>query len=144
MNLSRPAAQFEHASDRTLHWTLSFYIPPERLWETGALAAGEQPAFTCRYRPDAVARMQLGEPVSRALRNAVEPLFNDIADREANGAACDFILAADPSGVPGVDPDARARLACDATFHPPGAAAPVLVRAQQRRAQLACQLCAEL
>lgn len=121
MNLSRPAAQFEHASDRTLHWTLSFYIPPERLWDTGALAAGEQPAFACRYRPDAVARMQLGEPVSRALRNAVEPLFNDIADREANGAACDFILAADSSGVPGVDSDARARLACDATFHPPGA-----------------------
>ncbi|MBX3479495.1 MAG: hypothetical protein KF842_03780 [Caulobacter sp.] len=85
------AATFEEASDRTLHWTLSLYIDAERLYGPGK-------PLGARHDPDAIRRVQLADPVSRALRDAIEPLFNDIADREWLGNVQDFLLAARPAG----------------------------------------------
>ena len=70
----------EIANDRTLYWTLSFYIPVDRL------------------RTDAADGIPAAEPSAadkrtRTLRDAIEPLFNDIADRSRLGKIEDRMFA---------------------------------------------------
>lgn len=112
-------ANYERAEDRTLHWTLSLYVRPEKLWETEIVGtSGTEPAIGCTFQSDCVAMMQLQEPASRALRDAIEPLFNDIADRESQGQASDFLLAVDVGPKQG-DPGAFVRKHVDLVFDPP-------------------------
>ena len=67
----------EEALDRTLYWTLSFYLPVERL--------------SLRPGPAKVVPV---DPHSARLRDAIEPLFNDIADRSRLGRIEDSLFAA--------------------------------------------------
>lgn len=73
---------FEECEDRSLYFTLSLYISDRKI--TAAL--GE------RLTPAALRKFQPGYRGSKRLREAVEPLFNDIADRERLGAVDDFLL----------------------------------------------------
>ena len=80
---SSDRSQTEIANDRTLYWTLSFYIPVERLRE----AAG--PAAPAAAQPPVSA----ADKRTRTLRDAIEPLFNDIADRSRLGKIEDRMFA---------------------------------------------------
>ncbi|TKD49899.1 hypothetical protein [Sphingomonas baiyangensis] len=104
---AKPATGYCAAQPQTLHWTVSLYIDAGRLFVDGAggpietlpcAAAGTdaaKPLFDRAFDAEAIRAIQMRDPVSRALRNAVEPLFNDIADREWMGNTQDFVLAAD-------------------------------------------------
>jgi len=71
-------AQYQDARDGTLYWTLSFYLP--------ARLVGPQ-------RPEPA----VGDD-TRRLREAIEPLFNDIADRSSwEGKVEDRMFAAAPA-----------------------------------------------
>ena len=70
--------QYQDARDGTLYWTLSFYLP--------ARLVGPQ-------RPESA----VGDD-TRHLREAIEPLFNDIADRSSwEGKVDDRMFAAAPA-----------------------------------------------
>ncbi|MBY9066601.1 hypothetical protein K1X12_06800 [Hyphomonas sp. WL0036] len=73
---------FEECEDKSIYFTLSLYISEKNV--TAALGQ--------RLTPDAVRDFQPGYRGSKRLRDAVEPLFNDIADRERLGAVDDFLL----------------------------------------------------
>lgn len=78
---------FDRALDGTAYWTLSLYI------NAGSLAALYPPEL--RANPgDALRSAQLRHKPSFALRNAIDPLFNDIADRDFFGRPRDFLFAA--------------------------------------------------
>ena len=73
----RARTQYHDARDGTLYWTLSFYLP--------ARLVGPQ-------RPEPA----IGDD-TRCLREAIEPLFNDIADRSSwEGKVDDRMFAAAP------------------------------------------------
>jgi len=83
------------AEDGTLYWTLSFYIP------YSALCPGSAPEVVGDIPPmppsfDAATRLkQLDEmqnAATREVRDAVDPLFNDIADRTRQGDVLDRLL----------------------------------------------------
>jgi hypothetical protein len=74
---------FERSGDRSLYWTLSFYIDRDTVSQL--LGAAPTPAQLRMF--------QTGYRDSRKLRDAIEPLFNDIADRERLGAIDDFLLS---------------------------------------------------
>ncbi len=91
------SSTFDRAFDGTAYWTLSLYIAADRL----ADYYGED----LRKDPGAMLRAaQLRHKPSFALRNAIDPLFNDIADRDFFGRPRDFLFAAglgaDQSGTP--------------------------------------------
>ncbi len=75
-NHADSGAALEEALDRTLYWTLSFYIPVERL-----------------ARRPGPARVIPVDDRSAKLRDAIEPLFNDIADRSRLGRIEDSLFA---------------------------------------------------
>ncbi|WP_423604121.1 hypothetical protein [Sphingomonas sp. MS122] len=82
---SRSRSRTEVSKDRTLYWTLSFYIPADRLRPAGAEdAAGPLGAQ--------IAGAAVSKP-TRTLRDAIEPLFNDIADRSRLGKVEDRLFA---------------------------------------------------
>ncbi len=66
-------AQLQEARDRTLYWTLSFYIDAGPLGAKRACAANA---------------------ATQDLRDAIDPLFNDIADRSRLGVVEDELFAA--------------------------------------------------
>lgn len=79
---ARPVG-FDEAIDKTVYWTLSLYVSRERLGTaTGA-----------SIRPLHALKVQSEDEGSLELRDAIEPLFNDIADRERLGRVEDVILA---------------------------------------------------
>jgi hypothetical protein len=78
---------FDRVLDGTAYWTLSLYIAAESLTELYPNLALQNPGESLR---DA----QLGHKPSFALRNAIDPLFNDIADRDFFGRPRDFLFAA--------------------------------------------------
>lgn len=83
MNAMGPnAAGFEECEDKSVYFTLSLYISEKRVTE----------ALGRPLDPETVRRFQPGYRSSKRLRDAVEPLFNDIADRERLGAVDDFLL----------------------------------------------------
>lgn len=100
------AQGYESARPGTLYWTLSLYINPGRV----AAAAG-QPNQPLRH--DQFSAVQAAHLPSLLLRNAIDPLFNDIADREVLGAVQEHLLAAidAPEPPPGADHRARRRSA---------------------------------
>lgn len=75
---------FDSAKDRTVFWTLSIYIPQLRL--TGLIGKP--------IKPEHALLVQFEDERSMQLRDAIEPLFNDIADRERLGKVEDTLLAA--------------------------------------------------
>ncbi len=118
MNAPGGAASFETAEDRTLYWTLSFHVGAGKLWRD-ARARGGTPAIGAPFRRECVSALQAAEPVSSALRAAIEPLFNDISDREQGGKPVDFLLAAETAD--GEEGGVAARAFVPITFHPPEA-----------------------
>lgn len=110
---------FITAEDGTLYWTLSLHVPPSKLWLRGNhCEAGQQLPLGVRFDRARIAAMQLREPVSRALSQAIEPLFNDIADRDDMGCASDYLFAID-SAPCGESASACARRSEAVEFHPP-------------------------
>ncbi|WP_353256675.1 hypothetical protein [Hyphomonas sp.] len=73
---------FEDCEDRSLYFTLSLYITEQKVTE----------ALGRHLAPELLRAFQPGYRSSKRLRDAVEPLFNDIADRERLGAVDDFLL----------------------------------------------------
>lgn len=80
--------QFEAAVSGTVYWTLSLYVEPEKVADALGLPQGGylDAAF--------LRRIQMGHMPSFALRNAIDPLLNDIADRDMQGEVREFLLAA--------------------------------------------------
>ncbi len=73
---------FEECEDRSLYFTLSLYNTDKKV----------RAALGRPLDPETVRAFQPGYRGSKRLRDAVEPLFNDIADRERLGAVDDFLL----------------------------------------------------
>jgi hypothetical protein len=73
---------FETTRDRSLYWTLSLYVDREAVERV----LGAPPDATT------MRRFQARYLASQRLRDAIEPLFNDIADRERLGSVDDFLL----------------------------------------------------
>jgi hypothetical protein len=90
------ASGFEPALDGTLYWTLSVYLKPELVAER----RGDKDGQIVPVSADEFRKWQLKHPTSFALRNAIDPLFNDIADRERLGKVQDFLFAAGPMPEP--------------------------------------------
>ncbi len=82
------AGVYEKSRSGTIYWTLSLYI------EADKVASALDPTPGARVEPDVFARMQRSHKPSLALANAVDPLMNDIADRETQGEVQEFLLAA--------------------------------------------------
>ncbi|MCA8897354.1 MAG: hypothetical protein KDA39_01390 [Hyphomonas sp.] len=74
----------ERCEDKSLYITLSMYVSEAKV----AAALGS------RLTPRIVESFQPRYLNSRKLRDAVDPLFNDIADRERRGRVDDFLLGA--------------------------------------------------
>jgi hypothetical protein len=83
-----PDSTYESTSDGTLYWTLSLYIDAARV------KSFQPPAERGKNITRMFRKAQLQHYPSFALRNAIDPLFNDIADRERLGKVQDFLLAA--------------------------------------------------
>ena len=86
------AKQMETAEDRTLYWTLSFYIPIENIFAHNKGLRGAQRTRFDRETdiPEALTK----DEATETLRHAIEPLFNDIADRSRVGRVDDQMFAA--------------------------------------------------
>lgn len=78
---------YDAAVPGTIYWTLSLYIEPDRVAAALGRAPGD-PVPSAMFR-----RAQMRHLPSLALRNAVDPLFNDIADRETQGVVQEYLLA---------------------------------------------------
>jgi hypothetical protein len=78
---------FDRALDGTAYWTLSLYIAAERLAPYYSEDLIADPGKALR-------NAQLRHKPSFVLRNAIDPLFNDIADRDFFGRPRDFLFAA--------------------------------------------------
>ncbi len=76
------ASDFEKCEDRSLYFTLSLYVSASRV--EAALGKRLDPATLNTFQP--------GYRASKRLRNGVEPLFNDIADRERLNKVDDYLL----------------------------------------------------
>jgi len=83
----RDTQGYETAMPGTVYWTLSLYIDPGRV----AAAAGQAgiPLGHGQF-----AALQSAHLPSLLLRKAIDPLFNDIADREVLGEVQEHLIAA--------------------------------------------------
>lgn len=81
-------SSYESTNDGTIYWTLSLYIDAARV-KSFVPEADRSKNITRMFR-----KAQLQHYPSFALRNAIDPLFNDIADRDRLGKVQDFLLAA--------------------------------------------------
>ena len=79
------AATVAEDRDKTLYWTLSLYIDAVNLPSD----------FKREFDPQRQFSVQRQVFDSLRLRNAIEPMFNDIADRERLGVVEDFLLDVD-------------------------------------------------
>ncbi|MGV9010677.1 hypothetical protein [Brevundimonas sp.] len=103
---------YETAQSGTIYWTISLYIEPDKV----ASALG----LTGRIGPDQFRRLQRGHLPSLALANAIDPLMNDIADRETQGEVQEFLLAATDETVADMhEASAAARKHQDLVFRMP-------------------------
>ena len=121
------SVRHEKAEDGTIYWTLSFYLEPEKVASAlgqssrGQSSRGQSSrGQSSRLDAEVFRRLQSEDLPSRALRDAINPLFNDIADREIQGDVHDFLLAADADQkMDGVSADQVARGYLDLTFQLP-------------------------
>ncbi len=83
------------AEDGTLYWTLSFYIPFSQLCTSFKIDAssGIRRLHSSCDMPAQLRRLDAEQsPATLKVRDAVEPLFNDIADRTRQGEVRDRLL----------------------------------------------------
>ena len=99
--------EYEGALDGTVYWTLSLYVEPE------AVAAALDLENGTTIEPEVVRRVQMRHLPSSALRNAIDPLFNDIADRETQGEVHEFLLAASSADCASMDEAAALVRECE-------------------------------
>lgn len=95
---------YETTRPGTIYWTLSLYIDADKVAEALKGEAGK------RVEPDVFSRVQRAHLPSLALRNAIDPLMNDIADRETQGRVQEFLLAAGDEDAAVADMNAAAVL----------------------------------
>jgi hypothetical protein len=74
--------EWDSCADKTLYWTLSLHIDRSRLPES----------FHAVFHPQNKLKVQNSYQASATLRDAMEPLFNDIADRERLSEVNDYLL----------------------------------------------------
>jgi len=77
-----PLPEWERCEDKTLYWTLSIYVTPDRI----------PAALRERLKPANKHAVQAGYLDTEGLRDAIDPLFNDIADRERLSHVDDYLL----------------------------------------------------
>lgn len=103
---------YEPAKSGTIYWTISLYVEPERV----SAALG----LDGRIAPDTFCKIQRNHRPSLALAYAVDPLMNDIADRETQGEVQEFLHATTPINVDDMhDAAAIARQHQDLVFRMP-------------------------
>lgn len=90
---------YEKALSGTVYWTLSLYIEASKVAETLGCAEDGH------VKPDLFRKAQMRHGPSFALRNAVDPLMNDIADRETRGEVQEFLLSVADADVSDVAED---------------------------------------
>lgn len=78
------ADRFEKVEDKSVYWTASFYVAAERV----PRCVNEVFA-----RPEQLRAIRDGDRPSKKLSDAIEPLFNDISDRERGGRIDDLLFA---------------------------------------------------
>jgi len=91
---------YTSAENGTVYWTISFYIPSDAV--SAALGLNTDPNKTKRtVTPDHWRKLILNHRCSLVLGEAIDPLFNDIADRDIQGNAQEFLISAleDPSST---------------------------------------------
>jgi hypothetical protein len=117
---------FEQTFPGTLYWTISLYIPAERLAAALDLPKSGRGEARRIVEPDVWRRLTMKHRCSLALGGAMDPLFNDIADRDVQGMAQEFLIAAmdDPTAGATAMQSARKQVLdeVDVTFRPPRAA----------------------
>jgi len=117
------SGHFDAAYPGTLYWTISLYIPADSLSKTLGLPATGQGGARSIVTPEQWRKLAFSHRCSLILGSAMDPLFNDIADRDVQGAAQEFLLAASDDPV-GKNLDERARKVVldeiDVEFLPPG------------------------
>ncbi|AMK20486.1 MULTISPECIES: hypothetical protein [Sphingobium] len=92
----------EPAKDQTIYWTLSFYIAVDTLAKHTTKLSESSEMFVSWLRRGLLPH-EVGQPVvncksciddeTKALRQAIDPLFNDVADRSRLGKIDDFLFA---------------------------------------------------
>src|SRR5262245_30348367 len=75
---------YEKVQDYQVYWTASFYVAAARVPRDVAKVLQDREELQRIYDRDVV---------SRRLADAINPLFNDIADRERAGRIDDFLFA---------------------------------------------------
>ncbi len=89
--------EFESVEDHQVYWTASFYIAEPRIPRCVAKILHDSKELRVKNAAD---------PASRALADAMNPLFNDISDRERAGHIDDLMFAVGkPAPDPGAKPD---------------------------------------
>lgn len=86
VTLGPTPAGYQPNTPQSVYWTLSLYVDRDRLKDV----LGFHPV------PEHYRAVQMASSESIELRNAMEPLFNDIADREREGRVDDILLAGSP------------------------------------------------
>ena len=76
---------YETTRSGTLYWTLSLYIEAD----TVASVLNKTDGWV---KPEVFRRAQRDHRPSLALRNAIDPLMNDIADRETRGEVNEYFM----------------------------------------------------
>lgn len=92
---------FDAANSGTLYWTISLYIPAEKLSNALGIPRAEQAGQSGIVTPEQWRKLAYSHRCSLILGSAMDPLFNDIADRDVQGTAQEFLLSAtdDPTGA---------------------------------------------
>lgn len=84
---------FDKADDGTVYWTLSFYITAKDLGRAIS-RRGSEDEDPLVVGVEDWRRLALEDDCSLILGDAMDPLFNDISDRDVQGQAEDFLLSA--------------------------------------------------
>ncbi|KCZ58896.1 hypothetical protein [Hyphomonas chukchiensis] len=84
ISLGQMPKGYQANEPQSVYWTLSLYVDRDNLKDI----LGFHP------QPEHYRAVQMASSDSLELRNAMEPLFNDIADREREGRVDDILLAA--------------------------------------------------
>lgn len=105
---------YEAALPGTVYWTLSLFVEPQKVAEALGLPVDECP------KAGDFRQVQMRHRPSVALRDAMDPLMNDIADRETRSSVQEHLLAATAENP--TDPDDAAdcvRQYQELVFSPP-------------------------
>lgn len=94
-NQNELAAAFDEVHSGALYWTISLYIPAQHLSQALGLPQESSSEERQIVQPGTWRKLVSKHRCSLVLGNAMEPLFNDIADRDVQGTAQEFLVAAD-------------------------------------------------